>query len=63
MTKYSDKFKIKVVQMVHKGNNVESVIRMLNIPLHSTLYAWLVNYNHGSINQIFHKKSFIFSEF
>lgn len=37
MTKYSDEFKIEAVQMVFKGNTVEFVTRMLNIPSHSTL--------------------------
>lgn len=37
MTKYSDEFKIKAVQMVLEGNAVKYVIRMLNIPSHSTL--------------------------
>ena len=43
MTKYSDEFKIKAVQMVLKDNTVESVTRMLNIPSHSTLCAWLAH--------------------
>ena len=52
MTKYSDEFKIKAVQMVLKDNTVESVTRMLNIPSHSTLDAWLAHYNHGGIKQL-----------
>lgn len=52
MTKYSDEFKIEAVQMVLKGNTVESVTRMLNIPSHSTLYAWLAHYNHSGFNQL-----------
>ena len=55
MTKYSDEFKIKAVQMVLKDNTVESVTRMLNIPSHSTLDAWLAHYNHGGIHQLLHK--------
>ncbi len=55
MTKYSDEFKIKAVQMVLKDNTVESVTRMLNIPSHSTLCAWLAHYNHGGIHQLLHK--------
>lgn len=55
MTKYSDEFKIKAVQMVLKDNTVESVTRMLNIPSHSTLDAWLAHYNHGGIKQLLHK--------
>lgn len=55
MTKYSDEFKIKAVQMVLKDNTVESVTRMLNILSHSTLDAWLAHYNHGGINQLLHK--------
>lgn len=55
MTKYSDEFKIEAVQMVLKGNTVESVTRMLNIPSHSTLCAWLAHYNHGGFNQLLHK--------
>ncbi len=43
MTKYSDEFKIKAVQMVLKDNTVESLTRMLNIPSHSTLCAWLAH--------------------
>ena len=55
MNKYSDEFKIKAVQMVLKDNTVESVTRMLNIPSHSTLDAWLAHYNHGGIKQLLHK--------
>ncbi len=55
MTKYSGEFKIKAVQMVLKDNTVESVTRMLNIPSHSTLCAWLAHYNHGGIHQLLHK--------
>lgn len=55
MTKYSDEFKIKAVQMLLKDNTVESVTRMLNIPSHSTLCAWLAHYNHGGIKQLLHK--------
>ena len=57
MTKYSDEFKIKAVQMVLKDNTVESVTRMLNIPSHSTLCAWLAHYKHGGFNQLLHKKT------
>ena len=52
MTKYSDEFKIKAVQMVLKDNTVESVTRILNIPSHSTLDAWLAHYNHGGIIRV-----------
>ena len=55
MSEYSDEFKIKAVQMVLKGNTVESVTRMLNIPSHSTLCAWLAHYNHGGIHKLLHK--------
>lgn len=55
MTKYSDEFKIKAVQMVLKDHTVESVTRMLNIPSHSTLHAWLGHYNHDGFNQLLHK--------
>ncbi len=38
MTKYSDEFKIKAVQMVLNGNAAKHVTRMLNITLHSNLH-------------------------
>ena len=41
--------------MVLKDDTVESVTRMLNIPSHSTLDAWLAHYNHGGIKQLLHK--------
>ena len=55
MTKYSDEFKIKTVQMVLNGNAVKYVCRILGIPDSRTLRDQLTHYNHGGINQLLHK--------
>lgn len=55
MSKYSDEFKIKAVQMVLDGNAVKYVCRMLAIPDSRPLRDWLAHYNHGGFNQLLHK--------
>ncbi len=55
MTKYSDEFKIKVVQMALNGNAVKYVCRILGIPDSRPLSNWLAHYNHGGINQLLRK--------
>lgn len=55
MTKYSDEFKIKAVQMVLDGNAVKYVCRILGIPDSRPLRDWPAHYNHGGINQLLHK--------
>ena len=55
MTKYSDEFKIKAIQMVLNGNAVNYVCRILGIPDSRPLRNWLAHYNHGGINQLLRK--------
>lgn len=55
MSKYSDEFKIKAIQMVLEGNSVKYVCRILGIPDSRPLRVWLAHYKHGGINQLFHK--------
>mgnify|MGYP005942372645 CR=1 FL=1 len=55
MTKYSDEFKIKVVQMALNGNAVKYVCRILGIPDSRPLSNWLAHYNHGGIDQLLRK--------
>ena len=55
MSKYSDEFKIKAVQMVLDGNAVKYVCRILAIPDSRPLRDWLAHYNHGGIHQLLHK--------
>ena len=55
MSKYSDEFKIKAVQMVLDGNAVKYVCRILAIPDSRPLRDWLAHYNHGCIRQLLHK--------
>lgn len=55
MTKYSDEFKIKAVQMALKGNAVKYVCRILGIPDSRPLSNWLAHYNHGGIDQLLRK--------
>ena len=55
MSKYSDEFKIKAVQMVLDGNAVKYVCRMLAIPDSRPLRDWLAHYNHGVFKQLLHK--------
>ena len=55
MTKYSDEFKIKAVQMVLDGNAIKYVCRILAIPDSRPLRNWLAHYNHGGFNQLLHK--------
>jgi len=57
MSKYSDEFKIKAVQMVLDGNAVKYVCRILAIPDSRPLRDWLAHYNHGGFNQLLHKKT------
>ena len=52
MSKYSDEFKIKAVQMVLDGNAVKYVCRILAIPDSRPLRDWLAHYNHGGFNQL-----------
>ena len=55
MTKYSDEFKIKAVQMVLNGIAVEYVCRISEITDSSSLRNWIAHYNHGGISQLLHK--------
>ena len=55
MSKYSDEFKIKAVQMVLNGNAVKYVCRILVIPDSPSLRDWLAHYNHCGIHQLLHK--------
>ena len=55
MTKYSDEFKIKAIQMVLNGNAVKYVCRILGIPDSRPLRNWLAHYNHGGVNQLLRK--------
>ena len=55
MSKYSDEFKIKAVQMVLDGNAVKYVCRILAIPDSRPLRDWLAHYNHSDIHQLLHK--------
>ena len=56
MSKYSDEFKIKAVQMLLDGNAIKYVCRILAIPDSSPLRDCLAHYNHGGIHQLLHKK-------
>lgn len=55
MSKYSDEFKIKAIQMVLEGDSVKYVCRILGMPNSRPLRDWLANYNHDGINQLLHK--------
>ena len=55
MTKYSDEFKIKAVQMVLDGNAIKYVCKILAIPDSRPLRDWLAHYNQGGIHQLLHK--------
>ncbi len=46
MSKYSDEFKIKAIQMVLEGNSVKYVCRILGMPDSRPLRDWLAHYNH-----------------
>lgn len=63
MTKYSDEFRIKAIQMVLEGNTVKYVCRILGIADRRSLRDWLAHYNHGGINQLFHKNRSYSSDF
>ena len=55
VTKYSNEFKIKAVQMVLNGNAVKYVCRILAIPDSRHLRDWLAHYNHSGFNQLLRK--------
>lgn len=55
MSKYSNEFKIKAVQMVLDGNAVKYVCRILGIYDSRCLRDWLAHYNNSGINQRLHK--------
>lgn len=55
MTKYSDEFKIKAIQMVLDGNPLNYICRILGIPDSRPLRNWLAHYNHGGVNQLLRK--------
>ena len=55
MTKYTDEFKIKAINMVLAGYSVKHASKLLGIPSNKTLRLWLAHFNHGGIEQLLHK--------
>ena len=55
MTKYSNEFKLKAINMVLKGDSIYHVAKFLNMPDTAPLRRWISHYEHGGIPQLLHK--------